>query len=290
MTARPEFGDAIAVEGVRPAWLPDDVRVFGFDTIERHWFGLASYHTEQSLPSDEWPNISAIRLEVPRYDFVYLALERGMVPWFGQSETSPSDWDGISALQRCGNVVPCIGSWKHPWGGDPLYDVIGYTRKATTTALPLAHPAAPQGEPIKMLLWCPKCHEQHIDEPDERTPDWTNPPHRSHLCHECGTIWRPADVPTEGVVQIETRGKVDTFPALAEAATMREDVTQAVTNATGQIERICPRCRVNGLHYFKRTVPDAYGANTPRSVLALCGSTPGCEFQWRAILRAEEVA
>lgn len=85
---------------------------------------------------------------------------------------------------------------------------------------------------IPMILWCPNCGTQHIDaaEPHKATchayqvpPEvdvkrqqggctcdrWANPPHRSHLCHECGEIWRPADVPTTGVKEIETRGKDD---------------------------------------------------------------------------------
>lgn len=67
--------------------------------------------------------------------------------------------------------------------------------------------------PIDMILHCPSCHAQHVDEPDERTPDWQNPPHHSHLCHACGTIWRPADVPTNGVAAITTRGTADTWPS-----------------------------------------------------------------------------
>lgn len=66
-------------------------------------------------------------------------------------------------------------------------------------------------EPIDMMLYCPRCHLQHVDEPDERTSDWTNPPHRSHLCHGCGCIWRPADVATNGVRAIETAGKADNW-------------------------------------------------------------------------------
>ncbi|MFV0673621.1 hypothetical protein [Variovorax sp. tm] len=73
----------------------------------------------------------------------------------------------------------------------------------------LAAPAAAQSEPIDMVLHCPKCHLQHIDAPDQRTPDWKNEPHRSHLCHGCGHIWRPADVPTNGVQAIKTTGKAD---------------------------------------------------------------------------------
>jgi len=66
--------------------------------------------------------------------------------------------------------------------------------------------AAPAGAPIDMVLYCPACHTQHIDEP---APAWSNPPHRSHLCHSCGHIWRPADVATNGVKVVKTRGKAD---------------------------------------------------------------------------------
>ena len=84
-------------------------------------------------------------------------------------------------------------------------------------------------EPIDMVLHCPECHAQHIDGPElESIPwvevgaplsprnvhaAWANPPHRSHLCHQCGTIWRPADVCTNGVAAIGTRGRGDTWPA-----------------------------------------------------------------------------
>lgn len=72
--------------------------------------------------------------------------------------------------------------------------------------------------PIDMILNCPACGLQHIDEPEgegddgatiKRVDVWTNPPHRSHLCHGCGHIWRPADVPTNGVAEIQTKGKND---------------------------------------------------------------------------------
>lgn len=81
-----------------------------------------------------------------------------------------------------------------------------------------------QGAPIDMVLYCPKCGEQHIDEPEwcdgEVVHDkgWTNPPHRSHLCHGCGHIWRPADVPTNGVVAVLTQGKDDSPLSAPEAS------------------------------------------------------------------------
>jgi hypothetical protein len=60
--------------------------------------------------------------------------------------------------------------------------------------------------PIDMILHCPSCGLQHIDEPSE---GWDNPPHRSHLCHGCGHIWRPADRATNGVAHIRTVGTKD---------------------------------------------------------------------------------
>jgi hypothetical protein len=85
--------------------------------------------------------------------------------------------------------------------------------------------AVAQEKPIDMILHCPKCHTQHIDMPSPCTAQtcesgcalpgdclgWTNPPHRSHLCHHCRYVWRPADVPTNGVAAIKTRGKHDSL-------------------------------------------------------------------------------
>lgn len=86
-------------------------------------------------------------------------------------------------------------------------------------------------EPIDMVLHCPKCGMQHIDR--RNTPEdgadwndpeiaWLNPPHRSHLCHGCGHIWRPADVPTNGVQAVKTKGKADS-PVMQQAE--REPLT-----------------------------------------------------------------
>lgn len=94
----------------------------------------------------------------------------------------------------------------------------------------LAHNA--QATPIPMVLHCPSCGMQHIDAPEESSVDrieqamrWTNPPHRSHLCHGCGTIWRPADVPTVGVEAILTRGKADKI-VRAKPAQWLDEATQ----------------------------------------------------------------
>lgn len=77
--------------------------------------------------------------------------------------------------------------------------------------------------PVDMILYCPNCGAQHVDAPDNLVPivhqqsgtvvdeQWTNPPHKSHLCHGCGCIWRPADAPTNGVSELKTQGKADTW-------------------------------------------------------------------------------
>lgn len=78
-------------------------------------------------------------------------------------------------------------------------------------------------KPIDMILHCPRCGKQHIDAPEDGhhegqdaqsgawSPGWSNPPHRSHLC-DCGCVWRPADVETNGVQCIKTAGKEDNWP------------------------------------------------------------------------------
>jgi hypothetical protein len=93
---------------------------------------------------------------------------------------------------------------------------------------PDAAPSSAEAKPIDILLFCPNCAEQHID---EAKPDicetcgfdvhsckcgtftaWLNPPHKSHRCEECNHVWRPADVPTNGVRAIQTKGSRDGNP------------------------------------------------------------------------------
>jgi len=62
--------------------------------------------------------------------------------------------------------------------------------------------------PLDLLLFCPCCGTQHIDAP-EPFSGWLNPPHKSHVCHVCGHIWRPSDSCTNGVGSIKTVGQHD---------------------------------------------------------------------------------
>lgn len=49
--------------------------------------------------------------------------------------------------------------------------------------------------PIPMLLWCPLCHARHID-----VDEFATRSHAAHSCQNCGLTWKPAKVPTVGVM------------------------------------------------------------------------------------------
>lgn len=116
-------------------------------------------------------------------------------------------------------------------------------------------------QPIDMLLYCPRCGLQHVDAPEPlvefdnrmgtRSGGWTNPPHKSHLCHGCGCIWRPADVPTNGVESIQTIGKADNWKSfeLAHPSTDTGDIRAATPKLTREMIQAAAEA-----HYGKERV------------------------------------
>lgn len=48
--------------------------------------------------------------------------------------------------------------------------------------------------PIPIRLHCPECGALHVD-----SGMWSDVPHHTHACQECGHVWRPAKVFTVGV-------------------------------------------------------------------------------------------
>lgn len=112
-------------------------------------------------------------------------------------------------------------------------------------------------EMVNMVLHCPVCGTQHIDEPHG---EWTNPPHRSHLCATCGTVWRPADVPTNGVRAVETCGAADTWPrkAAPPATFCTEHYMNAawlcVVNAQGYSRGVARFLRPESVRIFNETL------------------------------------
>ena len=111
--------------------------------------------------------------------------------------------------------------WTTEWDLEKRAQELGCPIQYAYAHPPEAQPAVP----VDMVLYCPACGLQHLDMPEAHPdrPAWSNPPHRSHLCSRCGHIWRPADVPTNGVAAIKTKSKADS-PALAQPA-VREPLT-----------------------------------------------------------------
>lgn len=106
-------------------------------------------------------------------------------------------------------------------------------------------------EPIPMVLYCPACGLQHVDAP-EPEKGWTNPPHRSHLCHGCGATWRPADRPTAGVAAIQTAGASDTYRAMVkcqcEAWVACRDEAKALREDKERLHRELREARARCVH------------------------------------------
>jgi hypothetical protein len=121
-------------------------------------------------------------------------------------------------------------------------DKLHFARAVIKVDRVLARSTDAPSEPIDMVLFCPKCGTQHIDDVEggqEVQPDgtvhaeltWENPPHRSHLCHGCEHVWRPADVPTNGVATVKTTGKADSPLATPPAAATSDEPTEQVLDA-----------------------------------------------------------
>jgi hypothetical protein len=110
--------------------------------------------------------------------------------------------------------------------------------------------------PVDILLFCPNCAEQHVDEAKPEVCEtcgykqvgcscaeftaWLNPPHKSHRCNYCNHVWRPADAPTNGVAAIQSKGQRDgdvrprCQAQLAEANANIESLDTALENSAAE--------------------------------------------------------
>ena len=123
--------------------------------------------------------------------------------------------------------------------------------------------------PVDMLLFCPICDWQHVDAPDEQTPGWDNPPHKSHLCRMCGHVWRPSDRATNGVLMINTKGEKDGPPDPVIAKTQPSEKYKEFEEIYTRNLRACANpeglTRSNG-HMLRRT--DGHCGNCYYAALA----------------------
>ncbi len=121
MTTEIQWGDPIAVNGKRPAWLGDDGSVLV-------WNAERIPSTPGSGPAGyDWDEIKDIRL--PAGHFAYRAIAAGMEPW-GGGDAAPADRSS-DALLRSGKVIGIPAFWG--WSTlKPENDVIGYRKRAPT--------------------------------------------------------------------------------------------------------------------------------------------------------------
>jgi hypothetical protein len=144
---------------------------------------------------------------------------------------SPAAYEEIAEKMRTAGY----GHVFHESRGETVIDMHGIAVAAGPDEKP---------RPIDMILYCPRCGTQHIDAPEPER-DWTNPSHRSHLCHFCECVFRPADVPTNGVARITTCGENDTWPP--------EDTPKRIqiVNVAEQGCRRCVDCEGQHHHWIE---------------------------------------
>jgi hypothetical protein len=101
----------------------------------------------------------------------------------------PPSYENVS-VEDIGRVIHLAEAQSSKEMKDTLCNVASLAARALDAAL---NPPPP--EPVPMLLNCPDCGERHIDEDEFATK-----PHKDHSCQFCGRTWRPAVVPTVGVM------------------------------------------------------------------------------------------
>ncbi|CAJ5043914.1 Uncharacterised protein [Burkholderia pseudomallei] len=216
---------------------------------------ISDNETEAQVAQQLSAEIAELKIKLVSYESEhedqtrYLAAQSEEIAGLKQQLAHADARVGLTAtvIQKC--IDSCAAEYLEDVTGHPedaaycqgitdCIDALNRLKTADWSAILAAHPGQP--EPIDMLLFCPKCGAQHVDAPEKASDDrpvlyadaWTNPPHRSHLCHACGTVWRPADVPTNGVAAIQTSGKADTWsgqPVLRAEVTDEPSLTNPLT-------------------------------------------------------------
>jgi hypothetical protein len=155
MEADMKFGAEIAVNGVRPKWLADDVEIQRKDK-SGHGDGWNNDCTVTvgALMWGDW--VSHIRL--PEDHFAYIAIAEGFEPWQG-ADAPPDDWNDGEVLLSNGCTRPAYGYRRLPGTVAPGWTrtsgeetrIIGYKKRVDPVAV--AEPTTqPDTDPIVALL------------------------------------------------------------------------------------------------------------------------------------------
>lgn len=127
-----EWGPEIAVNGIRPAWLADDVPLLGQDAERPYTDDYPGWRLNAGMVS--WHTVATIRLPVDH--FAYRAIEAGYEPW-GGGDTGPADYDPAGGvLFRSGRKdVGVDWRWTHE---GHRHDIIGYRKNVVVPDTPAA--------------------------------------------------------------------------------------------------------------------------------------------------------
>jgi hypothetical protein len=82
---------------------------------------------------------------------------------------------------------------------------------------------------VRMLIWCPNCHEQHID-------DGFAKPHILHRCEFCQLEWKFSEWNTLGILSLPNHNHYAKNAKPKCFATLK-DFDEAVTYATKHLQR-----------------------------------------------------
>lgn len=124
-----KWGKRIQIDGERPHWLTDRYPHRAIQALDEcgSWIDPRF----NSLLKDwDWNRVRGIRF--PENSWIYTALDKGFIPWFGGY--APADWDGgevlwdnqSEGLKETGKKDPCQ-PWAH--GHREWFDIIGYKSK-----------------------------------------------------------------------------------------------------------------------------------------------------------------
>ena len=185
----PEQIDAVLARAKRK--YGEDIRVSwqDFGATRLYWLGRRDASAEVRDALEKSTSLDGLAVdEVPP----------NATPDFGRNDSmSRTEFVRRAVLAMVtSHYPPSAEADRHKWVGnvrlsaEALADEMGYPRKG-----------AAQDEVIPIVLTCPLCRQQHVDE-----GEWETRAHWAHKCvpgpfgNGCGHEWRPSNHPTRGVL------------------------------------------------------------------------------------------
>ena len=155
-----EWGNEIAVNGVRPDWLRDDDSLDAQWTTSPGWYSLNTGDATKTVWYDLASKSALRAIRLPA-DHPYYTVQRyneqhgtSFVYWPG-GDAAPADWDGGLTLMNDGRIKA-----GHMWSNSGFDDIIGYTRRSEPTRDTVAVERRTAGEWVALIGPDKCCMEQ----------------------------------------------------------------------------------------------------------------------------------